>query len=293
MLALVPNRMHPIRFGLKVGPQFTTIADLIAVWSIADQSGFDHCWINDHLATVGADPTGPVFEAWSLMGAMAQATSRLRIGVMVTGNTYRHPGLLAKAAVTVDRLSEGRLEMGIGAGWAEREHTMFGLSFGTAGERINRMAEAITVLKLLWGPEPATFEGDHYSLTEALAFPKPIQKPWPPLWIGGQGERKTLRVVAEHADVWNTSGGDPSECARLSAVLDRHCDDIGRDPSDIRRSAQIRFDGSNAEFAVRNAESLIERGFSEIIVYLPLGAPVGIAEMAASGLLPRLKRISD
>src|SRR5689334_12862856 len=226
---------HPQRFGLKHSPQDTTIDELRDVWRVADDAGFDHVWNFDHLAAIAGDPARDVFEGWTLLGAMAEATSRTRIGCMVTGNTYRHPALLAKMAVTVDHLSGGRLELGIGAAWAEIEHDMLGLEFGTVGRRIAWLDEACDVLKALFQEDRASYEGRRYTLTEAIANPKPVQRPYPPIWIGGSGERKTLRVVARHADVWNLGGAEPDEGARLSGVLDRHCEDVGRDPAAIRR----------------------------------------------------------
>ena len=151
--------MTGVRVGLKLAPQFTTVDELRAVWRIADEAGFDHCWNFDHFASIRANTTGNIFEAWTLLGAMAEATSRVRIGCMVTGNTYRHPGVLAKMAVTVDHLSGGRLEFGLGAAWAEGEHAMLGLEFGTVGQRIARLEEACRVVKLLWSEERAGFEG--------------------------------------------------------------------------------------------------------------------------------------
>src|SRR5919206_2392447 len=142
--------MHPLRIGLKLAPQLTTVEELRAVWRLADEAGFDHVWNFDHFAAIGGDPVGDVLEGWTLLGAMAAATQRVRIGCMVTGNTYRHPGVLAKMAVTVDHLSGGRLEFGLGAAWAEIEHTMLGLEFGTVGQRIRRLGEACRVVKALW-----------------------------------------------------------------------------------------------------------------------------------------------
>src|SRR5262252_3924329 len=221
--------MADMRYGLKLS-QDATIDQLRAVWRVADDAGFDHCWCMDHLATLGPRDDGPIFEAWALLAGMAVATSRVRIGCMVTGNTYRHPAVLAKMAVTVDHLSGGRLEFGLGAAWAELEHTMLDLEYGTAGQRIARLEEACRMVKMLWSEERSAFDGRHYRLVGAIANPKPVQKPHPPIWIGGSGERRTLRVVAEHADVWNAAGGDPAEVARLSDILDRHCADVGRDP---------------------------------------------------------------
>jgi F420-dependent oxidoreductase-like protein len=277
-----------VRVGLKLAPQFTTVDELRAVWRIADEAGFDHCWNFDHFASIREDTTGDIFEAWTLLGAMAQATERVRIGCMVTSNTYRHPGVLAKMAVTVDHLSGGRLEFGFGAGWAEGEHTMFGLEFGTAGQRIARMEEACRVVKLLWTEDRASFEGEHYRLADAVANPKPVQQPHPPIWIGGTGERKTLRVVAEQADVWNLPEQEVEEAARLSGVLDRHCEDVGRDPTEIRRSVQLGFDGDVDDLLAR-AVAYAGKGFSELIVYIRGGNAEADAETVATEALPRLR----
>ena len=153
-----------MRYGLKLS-QRAAIEDYLSVWRVADDSGFDHCWVMDHFATIGDDPDGDIFEAWTLLAGMAVATSRTRIGCMVTGNTYRHPGVLAKTAVTVDHLSGGRLEFGIGAGWAEYEHTMFDLELGPPGERLDRFEEACEVIQSLWTQPRTTYEGRYYKLS--------------------------------------------------------------------------------------------------------------------------------
>ena len=259
------------------------------MWAVAEEAGFDHCWIFDHFAAIFDDPARDVFEGWMLLAAMAEATSRVRIGCMVTGNTYRHPAVLAKMAVTIDHLSGGRLEFGIGAAWAEREHGMLGLEFGTVGSRIARLDEACRILKLLWSDERSDFEGRYYRLSDAVANPKPVQRPYPPIWIGGRGERKTLRVVAEHADVWNAPGGDPDEVARLSAVLDGHCADVARDPQDVRRSVQFRFE-DDADAVLRTAEAHLSRGISELIVMIAPGRARANAD-AVAALLPRLREL--
>ena len=280
--------MDAVRIGLKLAPQFTTVGELRTVWRIADEAGFDHCWNFDHFASIGARGNlGDVFEGWTLLGAMAEATNRVRIGCMVTGNTYRHPGVLAKVAVTVDHLSGGRLEFGLGAAWAENEHTMLDLEFGTAGQRIARLEEACRMIKLLWSEDRASFDGVHYRLVDAVANPKPVQ-PRPPIWIGGSGERKTLRVVAEHADVWNLAMGDVDEGARLSGLLDDHCAAVGRDPAEVRRSVQFFYTDRDA--LLREAESFASNGFRELIV----GVRPGTAESDATevaGLLPRLRSL--
>jgi F420-dependent oxidoreductase-like protein len=279
--------MTTLSIGLKLSPQGTDVASLRAVWRVADEAGFDHVWNFDHFAAIMTDPEVDVLEGWTLLGAMAEATSRVRIGCMVTGNTYRHPAVLAKMAVTVDHLSGGRLEMGIGAAWAELEHEMFGLAFDTPGIRVARLAEACVAMKRLWTDDRASFDGTHYRLRDAIANPKPVQRPHPPLWIGGRGERKTLRVVAEHADVWNAPGGDPDEVARLSGVVDRHCADVGRDPAEIRRSVQVRYAGDD-DGLLRTAAAYAERGIHDLVVIVPADDAERHAE-AVAALLPRLR----
>ena len=275
-----------MRYGLKLS-QNATIDELRAVWRVADEAGFDHCWCMDHLATLGPRDDGPIFEAWTLLAGMAVATSRTRIGCMVTGNTYRHPGVLAKAAVTVDHLSGGRLEFGLGAGWAENEHTMLGLPFGTKGDRADRLEEACQVIRSLWTQPRTSFDGTHYQLTGAVAEPKPAQRPHPPIWIGGSGRQRTLRITARYADVWNASGGSPEDVAEVSAVLDQRCAEIGRDPAQIRRSVQVRVPEATGEL-VGLARSYSAVGISDIVLVLPGENPAGRAEQIA-GELPRLR----
>jgi len=278
-----------MRYGLKLS-QNATIEQYRDVWRIADEAGFDHCWCMDHFATLGARDDGAIFEAWTLLGAMAAATSRTRIGCAVTGNTYRHPAALAKAAVTVDHLSGGRLEFGLGAGWAENEHTMLGLPFGTAGDRADWLEEACQVVVSLWTQDRTSFAGTHYQLSGAVAEPKPVQQPHPPIWIGGAGRKRTLRTAARHASVWNAPGGSPEQLAELSAVLDRHCAEIGRDPGEIRRSVQVRVPSSPDE-TIALAEAYAEVGVSDILLLLVAGDPVAQAERTAE-LLPRLRAVT-
>jgi F420-dependent oxidoreductase-like protein len=276
--------------GLKLSPQHCTVEQLRTVWRIADEAGFDHLWAFDHLSPLFADPGDDVFEGMTLLAAMAEATSRVRIGLMVAGNTYRHPGVLAKMATTVDHLSGGRLEFAIGASGAEAEHTMLGIPFGSAAERVGRLAEALTVCKLLWTGAHVSYSGRWYALADATANPKPVQRPHPPIWVGGAGERLTLRVVAEHADVWNVIG-PVDEVARKAAVLDRHCAELGRDPATIRRSVQPRFDAADPAAMVDLLHAYVEADFTDNVVYVPPSDdPVGAAEIAATRVLPALRR---
>lgn len=277
-----------MRYGLKLS-QNAPVDEYRDVWRIADQAGFDSLWNMDHFATLGGDPTGDIFDAWTLLGAMAEATSRVRIGCMVTGNTYRHPGVLAKMAVTVDHLSGGRLEFGLGAAWAENEHTMFDLQFGTAGERLDRLEEACQVIRSLWTEPRTNFPGRHYRITNAIAEPKPVQRPYPPIWIGGSGRKRTLRITAEHADVWNSAGDRPEDFADLSRVLDDHCAAVGRDPAVIRRTVQVRA-GEVGDGLLHKVEGYAQAGADDVIIIVHAGTALAQAEAVAE-LLPRLRAV--
>lgn len=294
------GRYLSVRYGLKLS-QKAPIDEYRAVWRIADEAGFDSVWNMDHFAALGGDPTGEIFEAWTLLGAMAEATERVRIGCMVTGNTYRHPAVLAKMAVTVDHLSGGRLDFGIGAAWAENEHTMLGLEFGTVGDRMDRLEEACQIIRSLWTEPRTTFHGRHYELTDAVAEPKPVQRPYPPIWIGGRGRQRTLRLTAQYADVWNLPSGPPSEVADLGRVLDEHCAAVGREPDEIRRTVQVRlptgdYSGSaghpadDMDSLLPQAEKYAAVGVDEVILIVVGGAAEAQAERAAA-MLPQLRSI--
>jgi probable F420-dependent oxidoreductase len=285
---------HPLRVGIKLS-QDAPIDTYRTIWRIADEAGFDHCWAMDHLASIG--PIGddrPIFDGWELLAAMSTATKRVRMGLMVTGVTYRNPALLAKIATTVDHLSGGRLEFGVGAAWAANEHEMFGIS--GLEHRVGLLSEGLQVLKMLWTQERTDFEGRYYTMRQAVANPKPVQKPHPPIWIGSGGPA-TLRLTARHADVWNASGavGRTVETAvEGSQRLDEACLAIGRDPGEIRRSVQVRVSGDPAELV-----DLLGRyhavGFSEMVIMLSGGSmptandPAQLAALVAEKVLPELR----
>lgn len=261
------------------------------MWQVADEAGFDSCWAFDHLVPMGRVREGDIFEAWTILAAMAAATRRIRIGTLVTSNLYRHPGLLAKMAVTVDHVSGGRLAMGLGAGGDAYADAMFGLPAYPARERIERLSEACEVLTRLWTEKTVTFRGTYYTLEEAQSDPKPLQRPRPPLWIGSSGARYGLRVVATHADVWLNASLTPEdlgELTRLSRRLDEHCADIGRDPATIRRAVQFRVPDRGDEI-VRAAERYAKAGFSDLILMPYQGGPARVEELAA--LLPTLRTL--
>ena len=281
---------HPLRFGLKLSGQDTTVEALRAVWRIADESGFDHVWDFDHLASIGdAGPDRPIYEGWTLQAAIAEATKRVRIGCLVTGNTYRNPALLAKSAVTVDHLSGGRLEFGIGAAWAEIEHQMYG--FEGLDHRVGRLSESLRIIKSLFTEERTNFEGRYYHLKDAIANPKPIQKPYPPFWIGASGPT-TLRLVARHADVWNIAGGDPGRVKELTPMLEEACGAVGRNPAEIRRSIQFGWDGKDRRELLELSAGYLELGVTEQVVYLRGAEPERLAEKIADALgdLRKLER---
>jgi F420-dependent oxidoreductase-like protein len=279
---------HPLRFGLKLSGQDTTVEALRAVWRIADEGGFDHVWDFDHLASIGGGgPDRPIYEGWAIQAAMAEATKRARIGCLVTGNTYRNPALLAKLAVTVDHLSGGRLEFGIGAAWAEIEHQMYGIE--GLDHRVGRLSESLQIMKSLFTEERTNFEGRYYVMRDAIANPKPIQKPHPPFWIGASGQT-TLRLVARHADVWNIAGGDPDRVSELTAMLEGACSAVGRDPSDIRHSIQFGWDGGARQELIDLSGKYLELGVSEQVVYLRGDHPEGLAAKVAE-VLPELRRL--
>jgi F420-dependent oxidoreductase-like protein len=279
---------HPLRFGLKLSGQDTTIEALRAVWRIAEEGGFDHVWDFDHLASIGeGGPDRPIYEGWTLQAAMAVATARVRIGCLVTGNTYRNPALLAKEAVTVDHLSGGRLEFGIGAAWAEIEHQMYG--FEGLDHRVGRLSESLRIIKSLWTEERTNFDGRYYHMKDAIANPKPIQKPHPPIWIGASGEA-TLRLVARYADVWNCAGGDTRRIGELTKMLEEACATVGRDPAEIRRSLQFDWDGRDRSELLNLSASYLEQGITEQVIYVRGGEPVARADKIAEAL-PELRQL--
>lgn len=273
---------HRLRFGLKMSGQDVAIASLREIWRIADDAGFDHVWNFDHLASIGpGGPDRPVYEGWTLQAAMAEATRRVRIGCLVTGNTYRNPAVLAKIAVTVDHLSGGRLEFGIGAAWAEAEHSMYGIE--GLDHRVGRLSESLRIIKSLWTEDRTNFEGRYYRMTDAIGNPKPVQKPHPPIWIGASGET-TLRLVARHADVWNASGGDLDRLKDLTGRLEEACGSVGRDPSEIRRSVQFGWDGEERAKLLEQAAGYFELGVTEQVLYLTAGQGADVAMRAAEAL---------
>ncbi len=257
-----------LRFGIHSGPQYTDFPQYLELWQTAEALGLDWASVFDHFMPIFADPEGPCFEGMTLLAAMAAHTSRLRCGMTVVGVTYRHPAVLAKMAATIDHVSGGRLELGLGAAWFELEHGQYGIPFPPIGERMDMLDEAVRIVTGLWTQQRTTFEGRHYRLRDALCEPKPLQQPRIPLWIGGGGERRTLRIVAEHADGWNTFLAPLDDYRHKLAVLERHCQSVGRDPGDIRKQLVFRTllgeDEAEAEERLRELASKLGREADEL-----------------------------
>jgi F420-dependent oxidoreductase-like protein len=223
-----------LRFGIHAGQQYSDFPSYLELWQTAERLELDWASVFDHFMPIQADPAGPCYEGMTLLAAMAAHTERLRCGIIVTGVTYRNPAVLANMAVTIDHVSDGRMELGIGGAWYELEHGQYGIPFPPIGWRLEMMGEAAQILRSLWTQERTTFDGRHYQLRDAMCEPKPLQSPSIPLWIGGSGERVTLRHVAALADGWNTFLMPLDEFDHKLAVLDRHCADVGRPRSEIR-----------------------------------------------------------
>jgi alkanesulfonate monooxygenase SsuD/methylene tetrahydromethanopterin reductase-like flavin-dependent oxidoreductase (luciferase family) len=282
------------RFGIATAPMQVGYLDILRVWREADEiPEIEHAWLFDHLMPIGGDPDGPIFEGWTLLSAMAAQTRRLRLGLLVTSNRFRPPAMLAKIATTVDIVSGGRLDFGIGAGsrpshpLARREYAAHGLPYDDFSHSVGSLAEACTVIRRLWTEtEPFDFDGSYVHLTGAFGNPKPIQRPYPPIMIGGRSAA-LLRVVAEHADLWNIPGGDIDDVISRSALLDRYCAEIGRDPASITRSIHLSV-SYEAPDRTRNAiGEAIDAGFGHVVLGLPSPWPANVARWVTDELITK------
>jgi alkanesulfonate monooxygenase SsuD/methylene tetrahydromethanopterin reductase-like flavin-dependent oxidoreductase (luciferase family) len=244
--------MSDLRLGINLWAQASDWPSFLAAGREAERLGYDHLWTWDHLYAIFGDPDQPIFEGYTALAALAQATERIKVGLFVGANTFRNPGLAAKSMVTIDHISGGRAIMGIGGAWYEREHRAFGIEFGTGhGQRLDWLAEAVPAVRsLLDGGTVTSGEGGRYSFDRLRLTPRPLQDHLP-IMIGGSGERKTLRIVAKHADIWNAFG-TPEVLAHKDAVLRAHCADVGRDPATIERTV-------GCKVTIRQTEAEAER----------------------------------
>ncbi len=288
-------------FGIATAQMHVDYQDILRVWHEADAiPQIDHAWLFDHLLPIAGERNGPILEGWTLLSALAARTQRLRLGLMVTSNRFRPPAVLAKIATTVDIVSEGRLDFGIGAGsrpsvpMARREYEAHGLPYHDFGHSVASLAEACTVIRRLWTEtEPFDFHGEHVRLTGAIGNPKPVQRPYPPILIAGRSAA-ILRVVAEHADIWNIAGVGTDDATDRSALLDRYCEEIDRDPATITRSIHVPVsydDPASSRAAIAEA---LDAGFRHFIFGLTSPYPTHVAQWLADELIkPSVGEVVD
>ena len=279
-----------LSFGIKTAQSRTTYEDMLRVWQEAESiPSIEHAWLFDHFMPLGRDFTGPCLEGWTLLAAYAAVTKRMRLGLMVTGNTYRHPAVLANMAATVDIISGGRLDFGIGAGIHETEHNAYGIPLYSPGERIRRLGEACEIITRMWTETAPSLEGKYYQITDAYCEPKPVQKPYPPFVIGGIGEKLTLRIVAQYAAIWNFVGGGVESFQQKSALLDSHCVSIGRDPQTIQRSIQVLVNPGDLGETRSQVRSYAQAGATHLILSLRAPYPEGIVHRLDEEIVQPLK----
>lgn len=276
--------MKKLKWGLQTSPQHVSYGELLQVWQRADALGYDSAWLFDHFMPIFSDPTGPCFEGWTLLTALAVQTQKLHAGLLVTSMIYRNPAVLAKIGATLDVVTGGRMEMGVGAGWFEQEARAYGMEFLSASERLKQLDEGVQVIKSLWVNEISNFQGQYYQLNEARCEPKPAQLPNPPIWIGGQGEKVTLRIVAQHADGWDMDMAPLDEYRRKLDALVGHCAKFGRAPESVRK--MIHFPGiiSNDEKSLRPRVEAMARSWNTDIENLRQRVLIGTPEQAAEQL---------
>jgi len=264
-----------LRFGVQTHPQHTRWADLLPVWEDADTLGLDTAFVFDHFMPIRSETSGPCLEGWTLLSALLARTRRIHGGVLVTGNTYRHPAVLAKMAATVDQVSDGRLILGMGAGWFELEHTAYGIPFYTPGGRARRLVEAVEVVNRLFTEPRATWTGKYYQLKDAPFEPKSVQRPRPPLLIGGMGPKVVQPLAARHADVWHFfAPEDVEETRRTIGRFDDLVRQAGREPGAVEKAVSLRtpdLAGKDTKEVVTRVRALAEVGVGHFI--LSLAAP--------------------
>ena len=281
-----------MRIGFKTSQTNVDWPTLRATWELGDTlQVFDSAWIFDHFVALGPDGGGS-HEAFALLGALAALTRRVQIGHLVLGNTYRHPALVANSGATLDHVSGGRFVLGLGAGWHEAEHEMYGMVLPPIGERITMLDSAVRVIKGLWeSPRGVTLDAPPYRLVDAVCDPPPLTPGGPPIWLGTQGSRG-LRIVAERADGWNQTG-EPSMFVEKRDILLRHCDALGRDPREIEVSAQAFLRGDDYASMFDIAATFAEAGADHLILIMPAAeGPDGLQRLADRVATPLRERFA-
>ncbi|TWE24034.1 TIGR03560 family F420-dependent LLM class oxidoreductase [Prauserella muralis] len=277
-----------MRFAIKTRPEHTTWADILDVWKAADDIElFESAWNWDHFYPLTGDLTGPNLEGMTTLAALAQATRRIRIGCQVAGMIYRHPAVMANMAATLDIISGGRLELGLGAGWNQQECDAYGIELPPLRERFDLFDEGMEAIVGLLSRPTTTLEGRHVRLTEARCEPKPVQQPHPPITIGGKGPKRTLRAAARWAQQWNIVTETPQRWLELKEILHGHCADLGRDPGEITCSINVLIDPEKGIGpAVEQVATFREAGMDLVVMNLPHRAKPALLEPLAEALAP-------
>jgi F420-dependent oxidoreductase-like protein len=277
-----------MRFTVTAAQSNCTWAELAALWDVADEIDvLDTAWVYDHFYPLRTGPEEPTLEGWTCLAMLLARTRRLRGGVMVTGIPYRHPAVLAKMAVTVDIASGGRLELGLGAGWFEPECEAYGIELGPIGERFDRFEEALTIIRSLLTRPTTTFTGRYYRLRDAWCQPLPVQRPHPPIVLGGKGPKRLLPLVAKHADHWNYSGDEPAELVRLIELLGELCAAEGRQIGDVTVSANVRPSPTDPPRILDQVDAFRDAGARAINVMMPRPYDPTLLERVAAVLVPQ------
>ena len=271
-----------------LGPTLAEVARTADDGGISTLTLMDHWFQMEHLG----GPDEPMLEGYTSLGFLAGRTERLTLGLLVTGVTYRHPGLLAKIVATLDVLSGGRAMLGLGAAWYEREHAGLGVPFPSTSERFQRLEEALQICRQMWSDDDGAFAGRHYRLAETVCVPRPIRSGGPRVIVGGSGERKTLRLVATYADACNLYGFDPEEMKHKVSVLEGHCADVGRDPAEVRRTALAGRDPlEDLDAFLRRMEAYAGLGIDQVWVMPTTDDPVSHVERLCEQVLPRVRDV--
>ncbi|HEY5685637.1 MAG TPA: LLM class F420-dependent oxidoreductase [Acidimicrobiia bacterium] len=275
-----------MKYGIKTNPHHTTWEKMLACWQKADEiEVFDTAWVFDHFYPIFGDPNGPCLEGWTSLAALAQATSRVKVGTMVNGMPYRHPAITANMAATVDIVSNGRFQLGLGAGWYQLEADAYGITLGeTLTERFDRFDECVEIIVRMLTDTETTFEGTYFTVTNARNEPKGPQQPHPPVVIGGSGEKRTLRTVARWADHWNAAPMEPDVWRHKVAVLEGHCADIGRNPAEIEKSLMLRFSPDDVAGFDEQLRKATDMGVDTAIANLPSPHNPDHVEMVAEAI---------
>jgi F420-dependent oxidoreductase-like protein len=273
-----------MRMGIDIAQQRLPWDELVRRVQFAEQLGFDGAWGFDHFKPMYGEGPGEAFEGMTTLAALAGLTSRIRLGLLVTGVTYRHPSVLAAQAVTIDHASHGRLELALGAAWFEDEHRELGIPFPPLSERIDLLEDALEITTRLFTGEVVDYEGHQVSLQQARVLPVPVQRPHPPIWIGGMGPKRTLPLVARYADVWHAFGS-PSSLREASVRVDELAEQAGRDPSSILRAGSLSLD--DLDTAKRRAAKWRDAGYGYLVCGWP-GAGEAQIEAFAREVMPQL-----